>query len=310
MKIKKNTALIFTVSGAALVIAVSIIAIISLMSKKDEYRTLQIYQLDGSAEVERSENKMNPYVNMMLESGDRVSTFDESYLYLKADSDKFIMAEPNTVFSIEATGTQKNSRTKIDMTSGSMIFHVASKLSSGSEFTVDTPNSTMAIRGTSFRVQIFFDEKGEIYTLLQVFEGAVEARLVFPDGRLSDEAVTVMPDHSALIHSDNYISEFVYDSENIDYEDLDIRSLEFLKTGIEKLNKYSISKDEVDYLIKLKSTYFDVTFMYSDNVFGTQSVLYRHYAVEPLLIPTTSGHWDFDFTTAIKQNTVIQWIEE
>ena len=48
-----------------------------------------------------------------------------------------------------AEGTAANSRTRIAVAEGTVITEVQNKLSGDSSFDVVTPNSTMAIRGTS-----------------------------------------------------------------------------------------------------------------------------------------------------------------
>ena len=47
--------------------------IIALM--RSGYRTIQLYQLDGEAELRRAAAPMKPYVGMMLQSEDSLSTF-------------------------------------------------------------------------------------------------------------------------------------------------------------------------------------------------------------------------------------------
>lgn len=60
--------------------------------------------------------------------------------------------------------------------------YLSEKLNEKSSYEVTVPNSTMAVRGTVFRVAIVYDEDGDSYTTVQVFDGIVGCRLVFPDG--------------------------------------------------------------------------------------------------------------------------------
>ena len=134
--------------------------IIALM--RSGYRTIQLYQLDGEAELRRAAAPMKPYVGMMLQSEDSLSTFTESFLYLKIDDDKFMMAEPETRFTIVAEGTRSNSRTKIRLDEGAIVNHVTVPLLDESSYEITTPNSTMAIRGTSFRfLSLPWEEHGK-----------------------------------------------------------------------------------------------------------------------------------------------------
>lgn len=47
--------------------------------------------------------------------------------------------------------------------------YLSEKLSEKSSYEVTVPNSTMAVRGTVFRVAIVYDEGGDSYTTVQVF---------------------------------------------------------------------------------------------------------------------------------------------
>ena len=182
---KPKSSLFIALIVAALVLVVGAVAIVKLTSG---FRTIQLYQLDGDGEVRRSAAAMKPYEGMMLQSEDEVRTFVESYMYLKLDDDKYVLAEPLTRFCIVAEGTRADSRTKIRLDEGAIVNHITVPLSDESSYEVTTPNSTMAVRGTSFRVVVWFDGDGVSHTMLQVFEGVVETRLLYPDGTLSEGA--------------------------------------------------------------------------------------------------------------------------
>ena len=52
---------------------------------------------------------------------------------------------------------------------------------------------------------------------------------------------------------------------------------------------------------------YTVTFTYDGVTFATQSVAAGGLASKPLLMPNATGDWDFDFSTAITQDTTIEW---
>ena len=303
---------IIGISAAVVAVIVAIVVVV-LLRRGDAYRTIQIYQLDGQAEVTRQSSRIDPYVNMMLESGDYVRTFEESYLYLKMDEDKYMLAEPQTRFTLTATGTPADSRTRIDLELGAVVNHITQPLSEKSSYEVTTPNSTMAVRGTSFRVYVWFDEEGISHTLLQVFEGVVEVHLIYPDGSQSEEARQFAAGQTASVWGSDVTSDYDYVEDEIDYFSLDIPVLEFLKIGIGHSvdrEDYDITIPDVDEIIRLKQTYFDVTFTVDGRPFGTQSVLFDNRAHAPSLMPSERGHWDFDFDTAIRENNEISWVTE
>ena len=298
-------------AGAAVVVIAAIVAVFIFLNQ-DGYRTIQVFEVDGEVEIDRPGfGKTLPYSNMMLESGDKTTTMEDGWLYLIMDSDKYELAEPKTRFTLEASGTIKNSLTRLTLEEGALVTHITKPLSDQSSFEVYTPNSVMAVRGTSFRVEVWYDDDGVSHTKLQVFEGIIEVHLLYPDGSLSEEGRLVYAGQTVTIWGDSTTSDYDKIEDEIDYVSLLIPTLEFLKIGIaEGYDVYNITIPDVDDIIALKSTYFDVNFTNDGEVFGTQSILYDHLAIEPTMRPTKNGSWDFDFNTPIHGPTEVKWIPE
>jgi hypothetical protein len=157
-------------------------------------------------------------------------------------------------------------------------------------------------------VLFWFDENGVSHTLLQVFEGVVEVHLLYPDGTVSQEGRKFSAGQEASIWGNDETSDYDQTDSDIDYYALDIPTLEFLKVGISNgVDEYVLTIPDVDEIIRIKQSYFDVTFMADGRVFGTQSVLFDHCATQPSLRPAVSGSWDFDFSTPIRGNTEFHW---
>ena len=289
------------------------IAAAFIISHDKMYRKIQVYQMDGKGEVAREGRKIEPYANMMLQNGDHLRTLEDSWLYMKMDDDKYVLAEPLTSFGLVASGTRKDSKTKLHLETGALVNHIMNPLSEKSSYEVTTPNSVMAVRGTSFRVYVWYDENGVSHTILQVFEGVVEVHLRYPNGSLSKEGRTFGKGTTVSIWGDSSTSDYDFVEDTIDYVELEIKTLEFLKIAIRdsETGAYSITIPDVDEIIRLKQTYFDVIFMADEQkVFGKQSILFNHYASEPKLKPTMNGHWDFDFEEKILGETKVYWVEE
>ena len=156
-------------------------------SSDDSYRSISVYQLKGIVDVERDAvGRLSAYNNMQLVSRDAVTTGAESELYLKLDNDKYMLAGADTEFNIVAEGTKKNSKTKIELKKGSIINRVDAKLGEGESYEVATANSTMAVRGTKFKISVNEDEQGITHSVLSVYDGNVEVRLARPDGGLRE----------------------------------------------------------------------------------------------------------------------------
>ena len=230
-----------------LVITLLCILIFSIISgcgkKEEEYRQIQVYKLDGTATVERQGSSMEAYENMQLQSGDMVETVAESYLQLKLDEDKYILIEPDSKISLQATGNSVDSKTSIYLEKGAIVNQLDHPLSEDSSYQVTTPNSTMAVRGTTFRVEITYDEKGHSYAKVAVYGGKVECHLVFPDGTIA-EPVMVEPGKEVLVWGDDVESDYV-EFGNTSYDELRERVIDFLGVIIDKGEELSITKEEV-----------------------------------------------------------------
>lgn len=220
--------------------------------KEEAYRNIKVMSINGSATVERaSVGTLDAYADMKLENGDRLSVDGSSSLTLSMDDDKYAMMEPGSSLTLEADGTKENSKTVIHLEAGAVMNYLSEKLSEGSSYEVTVPNSTMAVRGTVFRVAIVYDENGESYTTVQVFEGIVGCRLVFPDGTISEEEVQLAPGKEVLIHGDTSISEYVGDKgHDIDYTTLNREALEFLLFCIDDGADLCIPREEVEELLR------------------------------------------------------------
>ncbi len=240
--------------GAAIMglLIVSALIISFGMKKEESYRDIKVMSIKGTATVERaSVGSLDAYEDMKLESGDRLSVDSSSSLILSMDDNKYAMLEPGSSLTLEADGTRENSRTVIHLEAGAVMNYLSEKLSEKSSYEVTVPNSTMAVRGTVFRVAIVYDEDGDSYTTVQVFEGIVGCRLVFPDGTISEEEVQLAPGKEVLIHGDTSISEYVGDKgHDIDYTTLNREALEFLLFCIDDGADLCIPREEVEELLR------------------------------------------------------------
>ena len=240
--------------GAAIMglLIVSALIISFGMKKEESYRDIKVMSIKGTATVERaSVGSLDAYEDMKLESGDRLSVDSSSSLILSMDDNKYAMLEPGSSLTLEADGTKENSRTVIHLEAGAVMNYLSEKLSEKSSYEVTVPNSTMAVRGTVFRVAIVYDEDGDSYTTVQVFDGIVGSRLIFPDGRIDEEEVQITPGREILIHGDTSISEYVGDKgHDIDYTTLNREALEFLLFCIDDGSDLCLTREEVEELLR------------------------------------------------------------
>lgn len=178
-------------------------AVILLIPNKEEaYRSIMVYELQGNAVIERADiGAIDAAENLYLESGDRVRVEDKSMMRMKLDNDKYITAEANTIFSLEAKGNEQDSKTRITLEKGAITNEIQNPLSGESLYETATPNSVMAVRGTIYRTELYDDGEGGQYMRLCCFEGTVASTPILPDGSMGEE-ILVHAGSELTIYSD------------------------------------------------------------------------------------------------------------
>jgi len=291
---EKKKKIILIVSLSVALIAAGMVLFFILRDKG--YRLLKVYEVEGEANVTREDiGDIAPYNNMVLESGDLVSLITGD-MCLKADEDKYIYLEDGTKLILKASGTSENSRTTIELLSGAITNDVQNKLSEESTYEVNTPNSTMMIRGTIFRVAVY-EENGIKYTRVTTFEGSVVTKLIRKDGTVSDEEVVIEKGKEVLIYEDENTVDYVSAPQDIDFATVPNKVLEVVRGA---------KNDGRDVALLTGSA--TVTFMYNGKVFGTQVVPIGGKATRPTLKPAQTGDWEFDFDQeTITGDITIEW---
>ncbi len=171
----KKALLIGGISTAVIAVAVAIVLIFT--GNADDYRSIKVFEVNGTCTVTRDGSELNAFRDMSLESGDTFTVGDSAYARLKLDSDKYVYLESGTKIELYATGTQNNSKTRVYIERGSMMTEVRKKLSATSTYDIVTPNTSMAIRGTKVLTQVFEDYvTGQIRTCNAILEGLVNIK--------------------------------------------------------------------------------------------------------------------------------------
>ena len=231
-KIPKKALIATATAGTAIAVGVAV-----AIPKEESYRVIQVYDIEGTAQVTREDmGLMDAYVNMQLQNQDDAETGSDSYVQMKMDEDKYLLMEPDTCVSIEATGNDIDSKTKIVLTKGAIVNRIEKKLSENSTYEVETPNSTMAVRGTQFRVAISEpDENGNVYTTLEVYDGSVESVIneINPDGSITQKKLTIEAGKKVTIRGTLKDAEYLGDIQDIVY-DYDNPVLDFIGYMVEE----------------------------------------------------------------------------
>ncbi|MBO4267714.1 MAG: FecR domain-containing protein [Lachnospiraceae bacterium] len=171
-------ALIFG-GGAIAVVAIVVALIFIFTGGEDAYRSIKVFEIDGTCTVERDGDTLDAFKNMSLSSGDSFTVGEGSFARLKLDDDKYVYLEANTKINLTATGTANDSKTMVYIERGSMLTEVKKKLSATSSYDIVTPNTTMSIRGTKTLTEVIEDVvTGHVQTSNAVLEGQVKIKAV------------------------------------------------------------------------------------------------------------------------------------
>ena len=210
--LKTTKGKVVTLASGAGVIAVGIA--IAVLMQGSGYRSIAVNGFEGTVSVAGNKNNGNVYVGQNLYSGDDVTVASESSLTMCMDGDKYVYADADTHFSLEASSPKEDSRIKINLAEGSELNELKNKLADGESYVVDTPNSTMSVRGTTFRVTVYKGEDGLWYTLLEVINGTVEVALKTEDGTYNGVVEKFDEGQAAMIRGNSDFSEFIVGEEN------------------------------------------------------------------------------------------------
>ncbi len=251
---KKKVALIATTVVASLLVIVAVLFI--FLNKKEVYRQIQVYELNGTASVKRDNNQtLEAYNNMQLQNNDEVSVSKDGSMQLKLDNDKYALLEADTQIQLIASGDSQDSKTIIELKKGSIINNLQNKLGEKSSYEVNTPNSTMAVRGTTFRMEVDYDKDGTPHTVLEVMEGTVTCQLKNPDGTMNEEIVTATKGDSVQVTGTKGTADYKLINGTVNYKNLNLDALQFLNRILanEKNKSFSIDKSELEKVIKEKN---------------------------------------------------------
>lgn len=234
-------------TGIATLVVIVVVVLVALWTNRG-YRIIAVEDFNGTTKITNGSKVTDVYVGLHFKSGDDARVGENADLTLHMDADKYVYAEPMTHFWVKATGKQASSKTMVYMDEGSNLFRIDKKLGESEEFSVETPNATMSVRGTVFRVSCLKDDKGDSYTLVEVFEGEVYVESVMEDKSSITDDRSVKAGQRAIIRSNPSLSEFVVDDKGeaiaeIDYKAIPQDTARFLGKTIEEGRELSIGEE-------------------------------------------------------------------
>lgn len=262
---------IAAISAGAVVVGGIVVAVLLNLDGKTAFRNITVIDTLGTVSVYRESvnDTLDAYVDMNLESGDEVTVGPSSELDLKLDDDKFVYVEENTKMSLKADGDSDNSKTQILLSEGATLHKLDSKLSDSSTYEIETPNATMAIRGTITWARVYKGADGEVHSDFQVYEGKTELQLHTVDGTPIGKTVDIPEGYQVLTRGGQDFSEIILQNVNdkeeelapIDYKDLPTQTLNILQgimnsgraiyVGVNTLpDRVPVSFDDVEEILK------------------------------------------------------------
>lgn len=208
-------ALTLVIAAIAAVSLILIIIIFTLASSGSSDRKLSIKDISGSAFILRSDGQIPADKNTVLESGDVIITSSDGEVKLAADKDKYIYIEPDTTLYVNFTDVSEKGSVIVNISEGSAICRLDSKLPKNAAFEVRTPNAVISATGTVFRTDFsYLDTYGghDAVKLTDVdcAEGTVDIQLYDDNASPADQLMLLAAGKSARLMTCTDASRFEY----------------------------------------------------------------------------------------------------
>ncbi len=263
---KNSRRVVLTAALLLLTLLLSAAVACSGRKKQETYRTITVVSVTGNATVSNDKKTVAAYENMALYDGDTVTVAEGASLSILLDGDKYMLAEGGTTFSLEATGKKGQEKTVIRLENGSTLTRIKTSLNEDQSFVIETPTSTIAVRGTVYRIDVVRGENGVITVKHDCFEGVIEVTPIDPTGQPTETPERIKAGSSARVVSvpaasggEKPSSSFVRDEsgkvqEDVDFRDLPGKIIKELIDFIEDGEDLFVGKDDLEELLPTPGT--------------------------------------------------------
>lgn len=235
------------ITAIAAVSLILVIIIFTLASSGNNERKLSIQDISGSAFILRSDGQIPADKNTVLESGDVIITSSDSEVKLAADKDKYIIIEPDTTLYVNFTDISEKGSIIVNISEGSAICRLDSKLPKSSAFEVRTPNAVISAKGTVFRTDFsYLDTYGGHnavkLTEVECAEGTVDIQLYDDNASPADQLMLLAAGKSARLMTCADASRFEYLNSSTDLYSLPENTLRtYIRISADRPLAYSSS---------------------------------------------------------------------
>lgn len=240
-------ALALVISAIAAVSLILIIIVFTLASSGSSDRKLSIKDISGSAFILKSDGQIPADKNTALESGDVIITASDGEVKLSVDKDKYIIIEPDTTLYVNFTDVSEKGSVIVNISEGSAICRLDSKLPKNSAFEVRTPNAVISAAGTVFRTDFsYLDTYGgrEAVKLTEVecAEGSVDIQLYDDNASPADQLMLLAEGKSARLMTCSEAARFEYLNSDTDLYSLSESTLRaFIRIAADRPLAYSLT---------------------------------------------------------------------
>lgn len=248
-----NLKLILTGMISILMI-LSAAVVISLYFGGDTTRQLIVTEITGSVFFTRDGRRIPVSKNTRLKSGDILETEEDATVRISIDSDKFVLAEPNTSMYIYCTDIASKGDIAVNLSRGSVICEINNELKKNASFVLKTPNSSASVKGTVFRAQFdvrknFMDYNDVMVTEYQNFDGTINLQLYDSNGEPFELPMVLVERTSAQMITSEDVCKYGYLNYDISLISLSETTLhEILRA--QNTKELGFSHDEIDLAYK------------------------------------------------------------
>ncbi|MCI7766606.1 MAG: FecR family protein [Oscillospiraceae bacterium] len=240
-------ALVLVIAAISAVSLILILIVFTLASSGSTDRRLVVKDITGSAFILKNDGQIPANKNAELESGDVIITSSDGEVKLSVDKDKFIYIEPDSTLYVNFTDRAEKGSIVVNISEGSAICRIDSKLPKNSAFEVRTPNSVVSAAGTVFRTEFtYLDSYGGHnavkLTEVECADGAVNIQLYDDNASPADQLMLLAAGKSARLITCADLTRFEYLNCDTDLFSLSIPTLKaYLRISAERPIEYSLS---------------------------------------------------------------------
>lgn len=209
------------ITAIAIVTLILILIVFALVWSGNNDRKLKIVDISGSAFILKSDGQIPADKNTVLENGDVIITSSDGEVKLAADKDKYIYIEPDTTLYVNFTDVSEKGSIIVNISEGSAICRLDSKLGKNTAFEVRTPNAVVSAAGTVFRTDFtYLDSYGGHdavkLTEVECAQGSVNIQLYDDSAAPADQLMMLAEGKSARLMTCADLARFEYLNSNTD----------------------------------------------------------------------------------------------